>query len=947
MSSFVIGLDISRNHVTATLVRIEQVIDRKLTIERDTFYIRSFRENIKKDPCLIVSGWIDCIDDLLHDFIDYYQEDDKIIGIACGISKPMDYEQGICHIQSSKSNENDRFFGLNLRLLFQSGLRDLIRRGKYHHHPKYYTPPTSPRTSLFSLKPQMNPKTSEQTTRVIRTSSTPHTTFHFPIIPTITEEIQSSKLSIRKLSYFCGLHDGENDEIISPDQTFTHTNEISSPKLSVTTDNFSLKLRSMIDQLSDIPISFFNDTICFAVGEANNIYNKDYERILVLTLGTSFASAFIDRGEIIKNRHDIPSNGMISTENDGFSTRGLIRIYRKLLQHKTDISNGYSLALRAFDGDKNAIKAYQIFAHRLGKFLVPYIKSFHPNLLLIGGGIAQAWYLIENELYRTLEKSCPIEIYFSLSNEKFICLGAVQQQLSILFTPKSKILRQTDQYLLPVVKIRTKNPYDFYPNHEIPIGYIGIGHKQLNEKMFRLIRENNILLIDGFIGTYFDEFSDKLNQYYSQQRQKFHLPSLTFYDTSIFLRTKKSVKQESNSSSIFDKLRKDLIDLNQLNYLQTNLSYPCVIIGPGASFINETSPLIYIDLPKNEFYYRISTKISFPYLTLIKIFNKLKQELLLRTNFFVDGQRPNCPTWLDGDTFRQALAYISNQPIRIRPWFKTVYQTNESSSEIMTSNNGIILSDANHHLAEFSWNILYSSQANRILGNDRHYRLFNGSNDFPICFYLLDMTNDEDIHKNFKAQLRRDKSHYIIETKSPCKNGKGLTIENSSQCIHDLFFIPNEINHPIGRNQIILEISTRSDIDDRFPSLSNKHGELFRCQPISFKYEQDKYEEQQLSTPDFYIYDIQRLIIEGNESIEIIRYTENRFHLCILVEGDTIEIEYNSIDNNQDKQIRQYNSIETFLIPASIHQYCLRPRIKTQDQTTKSHRFILLIIFLK
>jgi hypothetical protein len=62
----------------------------------------------------------------------------------------------------------------------------------------------------------------------------------------------------------------------------------------------------------------------------------------------------------------------------------------------------------------------------------------------------------------------------------------------------------------------------------------------------------------------------------------------------------------------------------------------------------------------------------------------------------------------------------------------------------------------------------------------------------------------------------------------------------------------------------------------------------------------------------------------------------------MLVEGDAIEIEFNSIDNNQEKQIRQYNYIETFLIPASIQQYCIRPIIKN-----KPRQFVLLIAFLK
>jgi hypothetical protein len=211
------------------------------------------------------------------------------------------------------------------------------------------------------------------------------------------------------------------------------------------------------------------------------------------------------------------------------------------------------------------------------------------------------------------------------------------------------------------------------------------------------------------------------------------------------------------------------------------------------------------------------------------------------------------------------------------------------------------------------------------------------------------MTNENilsDIETNFKTQLKRDKAYYVIQTKqNQCTD---LTIENYCQCIslnmHDFFFIPDQSNYAVGQNEIILEISTRSNLNNRIQPLNNKHEII---QPKSIKYEHNKYEEQQLSTPNFYMYDVQRLIIEANESIEIIRLTMNRFHLCILVEGDAIEIEYNSIDNNQEKQIRKYNTLETFLIPASIHQYRLRPRIQIPNKINKSHQYILLIIFLK
>jgi hypothetical protein len=416
--------------------------------------------------------------------------------------------------------------------------------------------------------------------------------------------------------------------------------------------------------------------------------------------------------------------------------------------------------------------------------------------------------------------------------------------------------------------------------------------------------------------------------------------------------------------------------------------------------MNEISPIIYIDLPKNELYYRLNTQK----LESTSIFNKLKRELLPRMNFFIDGQRPNCPTWLDGDTFRQALAHISNQPIRVRPWFqsdssggqwlKTIcknlsqFSKNYTQSfEMISSENGIILSDINHHLVELSWEIFYNSQANRILGNDIHYRLFNKLNEFPIRFKFLDMMDGNDIRTNFGENITQDVAYYIIQTKQHWKKEykksstyiylgfhenvnpeefhqallssreqkEELNIEKYLQCIpsniHDFFLIPNETIHALGRNQVVLEISTTPYIDDHLQLFKNfkfnQHSEQFRCQPISIKSEENQYEEQQLPTHDFHIYEIHRLIIEANESIEIIRSTENRFHLCILVKGDAIEIEFNSIDNPQQKQIRQYNYIETFLIPASINEYRLRPIIKKKIKKKKSRQYILLSVSLK
>jgi mannose-6-phosphate isomerase class I len=335
---------------------------------------------------------------------------------------------------------------------------------------------------------------------------------------------------------------------------------------------------------------------------------------------------------------------------------------------------------------------------------------------------------------------------------------------------------------------------------------------------------------------------------------------------------------------------------------------------------------------------------------------------------------------------------------------------------MVTSENGLILSDVNHHLIELSWDIFYASQSNRVLGNELHYRLFHGANDFPIRLNFLDTIDGRSssiqcnaslsyIRTNFGEKFPQDESYYIIETRQHWKeeahtdnylylgfheninpdefhralitsetNKKDIHIERYVQHVytnvHDFFLIPNETIHAPGPNQVILEISMTPSMylfklydwlrlgdDDRLCHLNIEHGvknlkfdrnaKQLRCRSISLQNEEDKYEEQHLPTHQLHCYDVHRLIIEPNENIEIIRFTENRFHLCMLVEGDAIEIEYRSMDNKNEKRIRQYNYIESFLIPASINEYRLRPIIKNTNNQKKSQQFILLITFLK
>jgi len=934
MSSLIIALDLGRNHIQATLVRLGQLSqEENLSIERNVFYMRSFDDCVRNDPRLLVSNWMNCLDDLIRDFIEYYQDNDRIISIACSLSNSLDYQQDLSQNDSILLNKYTTFFGLNLRLLIQSALRDLILRWEEKPYIKYYTPPTSPRGTLSYLSEQAKPQT----------------IFSIPPALIYDEKLQSTD---QKIKDYCGSQESTDNQL---DSSSDEHEQIDSSPISF---KYPPRLFSIIQHLADIPISFSNQTKCFALGELSKFSDENYDRILALTLGTHFGSTFIDQGRILQNRDDIPPNGTLSncrfdestSADDCFSTRGLINIYIQLIRRAPRVFDGYSLAQQATNGDRDAIQTFELFAQRLGQFLCPFIDKFRPNLLLIGGGLAQSWYLIESELKQTLTKFSQMEIYFNVSNEKSICFGAIRQQISTIIRYKYQLIRQTNQTLLPVTKvINTNSTFDINPCHEIPIGYISVGYKKLNEKLYRLLQESHILLIDGFIGIDFDEFANELNKFYFQQTQYSKSRTLMFYSTQVFLQIHSNSKDRTQIKSL-----KDLIDFKRLNYLKINLSYPCVIIGPGASFVNELSPLVYIDLSRNELRYRLSAQKSSYENQLISllydinyrhsydypIFNQYKQELISRIDFFIDGQRPNCPTWLDGSTFRQALAYTSNQIVHLRP--------------SLHFDCGIILSDYEQHLVEFSSDILYSLHVNQILGNDFHRRFLTESKQFPIQIRLLNPTIDRinsKVHRAYyrvrtKQQLKENSFiNYqdVIDSKTSTQN-KPLKYIPSN--IHEFFFSFNENTTDIQKEtDRILEISMAVDnsIKPR-QFLCIDETKQQPCRPISIQIEPEHYNEQHLPTPEFYIYDVHRLIIKTDRTDDIIRLTENRFHLCILVEGDAIEIEYYSFDNYRQKQIRQYNQWQTFLIPGSIDKYSLRPIVKTAN---KFDYFLLLIIFLK
>ncbi|CAF1564672.1 unnamed protein product, partial [Didymodactylos carnosus] len=329
-----------------------------------------------------------------------------------------------------------------------------------------------------------------------------------------------------------------------------------------------------------------------------------------------------------------PSNGLVNdsttplengTHSINKTVNDILNTMNKKINGTKRQLNGYILTQLAIHGDEYAQMAFQLFGQYLGDFLRIYVDKFQPNMIIIGGGLALASYLFEDKLIEALG-NVNVEIKFCLSHEFSSCIGSVYHWIKNYKEQEiPKNPRQTAQYLLPVVKTNdeTTMTYDIYPTHLIPDGEIYVGYKTLCDKIFELLDQSQMILIDGYVGTFFDEFATAINEYSIQRKSQMIL----FYDTKTFLLNDDKKRQYylGDNKSIFGRLCtdkfEDFIDDDNFQYLKQSLSYPCIVIGPGASLIDKESPLIYIDLPKNELYYRVQAQRATSYLKPLEINN--------------------------------------------------------------------------------------------------------------------------------------------------------------------------------------------------------------------------------------------------------------------------------------------------------------------------------------
>ncbi|TKC13288.1 hypothetical protein FA048_04150 [Pedobacter polaris] len=351
--------------------------------------------------------------------------------------------------------------------------------------------------------------------------------------------------------------------------------------------------------------------------------------------------------------------------------------------------------------------------------------------------------------------------------------------------------------------------YDIYPYHSLGEGKINNGYESLANW---IIAQKNVR-IDGFNGVFWELIQDAIDKELKKKGVTVRwtciadkLKGNTEIEKLIapFLGEEKSVWGKRTDLNIEDFFHKD-----QFSSLQPDPKCDVnIAIGIGAALLNWETPIIYLEVPKNEIQYRFragtatnfgTTKIEGQleaykrsYFVDWVILNDHKQRILADITVVVDAQWKDSINWVFSTDLQQGLKKMSQSVFRVRPWFEAgawgghwmqekIEGLNKDevnyawSFELIVPENGVLF-ESDGNLLEVSFDFLMNQQAPAVLG--KHEPIFG--TEFPIRFDFLDTFDGgnlsiqchpslEYIRKEFGENLTQDETYYILDCKEDAK----------------------------------------------------------------------------------------------------------------------------------------------------------------------------------
>ncbi|MFH1399553.1 MAG: ROK family protein [Candidatus Woesearchaeota archaeon] len=181
----------------------------------------------------------------------------------------------------------------------------------------------------------------------------------------------------------------------------------------------NVPLKAIISRKFHLPVSLDNDANCFTLGEALYGAGKGYKNVIGLTLGTGVGGGIVISKKLYRGRGNAGEFGHATIKFDsgksGCGNNGCLEEYagKKAIiklakRHNLQIKSPfelYQLAAR----NKKAKQVFQQLGFFLGISVTNLINIFDPDIVVIGGQIANSWQYFAPMLKQTVKQRCRIK----------------------------------------------------------------------------------------------------------------------------------------------------------------------------------------------------------------------------------------------------------------------------------------------------------------------------------------------------------------------------------------------------------------------------------------------------------------------------------------------------------------------------------------------------------
>ena len=599
--------------------------------------------------------------------------------------------------------------------------------------------------------------------------------------------------------------------------------------------NIRAALQSSFSKSNPLPIVFENDAACFGLGETLSGVAAGCHRVIAITLGTGFGATFIAGSRIVKEGTDIPPGGVLynmpfkdGIAEDHISSKWITDAYEQSAgQGRVE---PFEIAQRALQQDDHHARiVFETLGESIAACLLPWVKAFRADAIVLGGSISQAWPLFLPVIRKALDAAqLTVRVTPSVNREWSAISGAAQlvqikiaQENTPTAAPNAPPVavvptewRKSSQALMPAqTPVRTFRPgeYNMYPWRSLGDSKIVHGYDSLAE----WISHHKTVIIDGYVGNDWTAIREQISAcLYSRNIKALWFESFAFEKSekeinslvAPFLGEPGSVWGKKTTLSLSDLFRMDKLSAPEPG----NEHALTLIIGSGAALCGWNAPVIYIDLPKNELQYRMragaitNLGAAAPgtptemykrfYFVDWVLMNNHRQAIKDRIALVADGQWKDDLTWAPLTAIREGLTAAAHNIFRVRPWFEAgawggqwlkqqipdlpQQEVNYAwSFELIVPENGLVF-ESNGHLLEISFDWLMEQEAPAVLGKEGTDRF---GTEFPIRFDFLDTFDGGNlsiqchpslpyIREKFGEHITQDETYYILD----CKENAGV-----------------------------------------------------------------------------------------------------------------------------------------------------------------------------